>query len=129
LDQAQRHQNKLDKEKNKEEAIHSLYDNMEKLVFELFPSEKIQTRGRQIRIGRKGALAIQMSGSKVGQWIDHSEDDAKGHPLQLIQHKLGLSYPDSIKWAEEFIGRGASIEAPRALNKAGSYKEEVRDAW
>jgi 5S rRNA maturation endonuclease (ribonuclease M5) len=129
LDQAQRHQNKLDKEKNKEEAIHSLYDNMEKLVFELFPSEKIQTRGRQIRIGRKGALAIQMSGSKVGQWKDYSEDDAKGHPLQLIQHKLGLSYPDSIKWAEEFIGRSPSIEAPRALNKAGSYKEEVRDAW
>ena len=49
--------------------------------------------GGQWRYGRKGSLAVHVSGSRAGQWYSF-EDDEGGGVLALIEFRAGLS-PDA----------------------------------
>ena len=69
----------------------------------LGPPNKSVSNRRQWRWGRKGSLALDISGPRRGLWINR-EDGRGGRPLRLIQHARKCSFDDAVAWAASFVG-------------------------
>jgi putative DNA primase/helicase len=65
---------------------------------------------RELRFGRRGSLAVAISGSKVGVWHDH-EVGVGGDLLALILRERGGRLRDAVEFAEQFVGQ-VPREAP-----------------
>lgn len=78
------------------------------------PSSKT---GLEWRWGRKGSLAIIVSGPKAGMWFDHEAGDGS-HFADLVGRKLGMARSDVNDWIADRIGV-ADRHQP-AARRAGS---------
>ena len=59
------------------------------------PNRRMSNR-RELRFGRKGSLAVAISGPKAGSWCDH-ETNKGGGPLDLIMVARECSFRDAFR--------------------------------
>lgn len=89
-----------------------LKNNLEGLLYSLFPEGPSRKDSKSVRFGSKGSLAVTVQGSKMGSFFDHERKEGGG-PLQLIQRTLNLSSADAKKWALNFLN-APQVELPSA---------------
>jgi putative DNA primase/helicase len=73
------------------------------------PNRKLSTN-RQLRFGRKGSLALAITGPKNGSWYDY-ENDVGGDLVDLIRREHGGSFRASVEYAQRFIGHERTLQA------------------
>lgn len=66
---------------------------------------------REIRFGRKGAIAVELAPPKRGLWHDHSADEG-GDLLALIQRENRLDFPGALAWARTWLGDPERVAVP-----------------
>jgi putative DNA primase/helicase len=69
------------------------------------PNRDLSTRV-QLRFGRNGSVAVELGGSKRGQWYDH-ENKLGGGALDLVSRCTGLSGRAAAEWAATELGIAA----------------------
>jgi len=80
----------------------ALTTHTEVLAQELL-GQPVQRSGHEWRYGRRGSLALQVGGSRRGQWYSH-ETEHGGGPLGLIAWVQGTSVDDAESWARQWLG-------------------------
>ena len=90
----------------------ALKENLESLLFKLFPEGPSRRERNSLRFGSKGSLVVKCSGEKTGSFFDH-ENQVGGGPLNLIQKTLNLSKSESKEWAKEFLGESNNHSIPQ----------------
>ncbi|MFT8246591.1 toprim domain-containing protein [Roseomonas sp. BN140053] len=94
------------------------------------PSSK---SGSEWRWGRKGSMAVSVSGAKRGLWHDH-ESGQGGDMLALIRRERSGDFSATVAWARGFLGMGEAPEwAPherkaKPQDRAKQAAAEAEDA-
>ncbi|MDD3182189.1 MAG: toprim domain-containing protein [Alphaproteobacteria bacterium] len=101
------------------DIVARLNTRMDELAVRLLgrPNDALST-ANQLRYGRKGSLAVEIDGEKVGTWFDH-EEGVGGDALSLIKKQCGLHNGAALDWAREWLG----LTAP----KKGENHVETRE--
>ncbi|WP_431283160.1 DUF7146 domain-containing protein [Humitalea sp. 24SJ18S-53] len=88
-----------------------LADRMPMLAHDLFgkPDDR---DGNTWRYGRKGSLAVVVTGPKRGGWFDHEAGEG-GDALALIGRQRGMRPRDAWEWAMAWLGIGQATGTPR----------------
>ncbi len=89
------------------------------------PNRDLSTRA-QLRFGRNGSMAVELEGSKRGQWYDH-ENKLGGGVLDLVSHCTGLSGHATAAWAATEFGIAAeqpSRPKHRRIVATYDYRDE-----
>jgi hypothetical protein len=77
------------------------------------------------RFGRKGALAVSIEPPHI--WFDHSEGQ-DGDLIDLIRAECGLTFPQALAWAAEFIARTEpDTDVERRIADLERAEEEKRE--
>ena len=66
------------------------------------PNRSLSSK-HELRFGRKGSLAVTLSGDHAGLWFDH-ENCEGGDLLALIMRHYGVSFPEARKLAADLTG-------------------------
>lgn len=66
------------------------------------PNLKLSNR-KQWRYGRRGSLAVKLSGKDAGLWFDH-ELQQGGDGLALIMRERGVGFPEALEIAKKCVG-------------------------
>src|SRR5437879_4784127 len=92
------------------------------------------SNGHQLRWGKKGSMALDITGDKAGMWFDH-EAQAGGDLLELIKRERGGDFPSVLAIAAELVGvnptrsNGAKYNsAPKSDTYIASTPIEARAA-
>jgi putative DNA primase/helicase len=100
------------------------------LAVELLGQPSSKT-GHEWRWGRKGSLAVIISGPKAGMWFDHEAGDGS-HFSDLVGRELGMPRSDANSWIADRIGMAqnlrtrhqhARVQAVPANSPAAPQKE------
>ena len=83
--------------------------------------------GQEWRWGRKGSLAVVVTGDRAGMWFDH-EEGRGGWFSDLVGRDLGMAHEDATDWIADRIGMGArhqpaerrATPRARAANEPGA---------
>lgn len=79
------------------------------------PNEKLSS-SKEWRYGSKGSLVVGLTGNRRGIWKNFETGEA-GHLINLLQKELGLSFPETLKYASDRFG---SFQNHFSLSKASS---------
>jgi Ti-type conjugative transfer relaxase TraA len=101
-----------------------LQDNLEPLLYRLFPSGPTRKDRTSFRFGAKGSLCVKVAGEKAGQYFDFERQEG-GNAIKLIQRELGLGRLEAQQWAKDFLGVSKDVKAPKSFQRVseGSLKE------
>lgn len=80
---------------------HKLRESVLALVGVLFPEKIIISKDHEIRIGRKGSLAINI---RSGVWYDHESGEG-GDMFDLIMHAAGCDFKQALVFARSWSGQ------------------------
>lgn len=112
----------------------ALADRAEALVIVLAAGRPVQKFKGQLRIGNRGALAVELRQPKLGIWHDH-ETGQGGDALDLVQHLMGGTKGDALRWARRWLNMPETIAQPvtqpiaePAAPKSDAWKQIWRDA-
>ena len=112
-DKSHKHEQDIERASAKSLNIDAaLKENLESLLFKLFPEGPSRRERNSLRFGSKGSLVVKCSGEKTGSFFDH-ENQVGGGPLNLIQKTLNLSKSESREWAKEFLGESNHHSIPQ----------------
>jgi hypothetical protein len=82
---------------------------------------------RELRFGRKGSVAVAISGPKAGLWHDH-ELGIGGDMFDLIQHTRGCDFLGALRYAQDFIGSTPIRPAPAPWSRpAAATDDSIRN--
>ena len=104
-----------------------LRDNIEPLLFSLFPEGPSRKERGSFRFGEKGSLSVVCAGEKTGQFYDF-ENQEGGGVFKLIQRELGLGGIEAREWAKGFLGIAREIKVPKIYMKTSSSEHKERDS-
>ncbi len=124
FDYAGRHERSL---QPKESIETQLRDNLDGLLYRLFPEGPQRKDSRGFRFGNKGSLSVICVGEKAGCFYDH-ENKEGGSLLQLIQKKEGLNREEAIGWANSFL-KGHSTGQVPAQFSTQSFVAPKEQSW
>ena len=118
-DQASRHVAFLEKrdQQQKPNLEDQLKENIQSLLYRLFPEGPTGRDRTHLRFGSKGSLSVVCAGNKIGQFYDF-ENQQGGGVFKLIQKELGLGPAESKEWAQKFVGGAPDIKVPKAFSKS-----------
>ena len=107
----------------------ALTDRLEDLAVHLLGHPN-NPRSHDWRWGEKGGRSLivrSRGGKRRGLWAAWDGDGKGGSPLDMIAEVLGISLPEAIRWARDFLGfaPGASPPKPSAAKLA---EREARSA-
>lgn len=77
---------------------------------------------REIRWGSKGSKSLALAGKHRGTWRNW-EAGCGGSLLKLIEIELGLSFPEAIRWAHDWLGE--SLDGPAPVIRTKPTPEHV----
>jgi len=103
-----------------------LRENLEPLLYKLFPEGPSSRDSRGFRFGAKGSFAVICKGDKSGCFYDF-EKSRGGNIFQLIQAKLGLNELEAKEWANKFLNNPAESYFPRQYSIDGFNKSETNE--
>ena len=75
-------------------------DLLEPVALELLGEPSRRTTSGEWRYGRKGSLAVHVSGDRAGTWRDH-EAAAGGGVLDLLEHVEGIDPAEALDWLRQ----------------------------
>jgi len=122
MEQASKHQKSLEREPKvpSHDIQDKLKENIEPLLYRLFPDGPIRKDRNSFRFGAKGSLSIKVSGDKAGQFFDFERQEGGGL-LKLIQRELGLGRLEAQEWAKEFVGVSHDHPVPKSFQRAAAH--------
>ncbi|HNA62825.1 MAG TPA: hypothetical protein PKW79_07090, partial [Rhabdochlamydiaceae bacterium] len=127
-EQAQRHELFLTKqEKSKLNLEEHLKENLETLLYRLYPEGPNGRDRTSFRFGNKGSLSVVHSGNKAGQFFDFERKEGGGL-VRLIQRELGLGKVEAKVWAHDFLGTAADISVPTTFSRL-HQPTKLEDVW
>ena len=92
------------------------------------PNRSLSSK-HELRFGRKGSLAVTLSGDHAGLWFDH-ENCEGGDLLALIMRHYGVSFPEARKLAADLTGVDFSLhplhEPIKHPHRSSSQSDAVR---
>jgi len=104
-----------------------LTENMEALLYKLFPEGPQRRDSRGFRFGSKGSLAVTCAGEKMGLYYNHETKEG-GNLLGLIERKMGLNRSDALSWAKGFLEESKCATIPSHFSIA-SFKATKDENW
>jgi putative DNA primase/helicase len=81
----------------------------------------------QLRFGRNGSIAVELLGSKRGQWYDH-EQKVGGRVLDLVRRQTGLGRDEALAWIAAEFGLAVERQSPRPSRRIVAtydYRDET----
>jgi hypothetical protein len=70
------------------------------------PNQTLSTK-TELRFGSHGSLKVDVAGPNRGRVTDFEDGPGKAEtPLQFITRTLHLSFPEAVRWAGHWLGRG-----------------------
>jgi hypothetical protein len=84
----------------------------------------------ELRFGRKGSLAVVIAGEDIGRITDFEADGKGMPPLKFIQRERGLTFPETLRWARDWLERNAAPDpepppaSPAAANVHGGDSKQ-----
>lgn len=103
-----------------------LKENLEPLLYKLFPEGPSGRDSRGFRFGAKGSTTVACKGDKIGCYYDF-ENQKGGNLFQLIQTKLGLNESEAKEWANNFLNNPKPTYFPKQYAMAGFNKAEAQE--
>jgi phage/plasmid primase-like uncharacterized protein len=102
-----------------------LEDRLEELLAMICkgPSER---RGREMRFGRRGSLALEVAGADRGRWFDF-ETGTGGDVLALIRHRRRCDFQAALAFAKSFLGLPVTGTVPPLTRAAIQRRDEAKD--
>ncbi len=111
-EQAERHEHLINRQEARSIDLDAkLKENLEPLLYRLFPEGPTRKARGEWRFGSKGSLVVACQGEKLGSYYSFSEGEGGG-PLKLIQMALGLDAKEARDWAKDFVGEAKEIVVP-----------------
>lgn len=104
-----------------------LKENLEILLYRLFPDGPTRRDSRGFRFGNNGSLAVTCLGEKKGCYYNH-ENREGGGILNLIEKKMGLNKSEALEWACHFLNEPREKSIPSHFSTAKFYKTK-EDKW
>lgn len=93
---------------------------------------KVLSNQRVVRFGRKGGLAVDITGPKKGRIVDFNDGGNKGQsPLQFIQSEISGTVAEAVQWARAWLGIEGERPEPRVRQedpKPSSAEDEREEA-
>lgn len=127
-EQAHRYESFLDRnDQTKPQLEEQLKDNLEKLLYHLFPEGPQRCDRNSFRFGSKGSLSVVHAGPKAGRFYDFEQGEG-GSLLKLIQREAGLGGAEAKKWARDFLGVVSDLSIPQVYAKS-NFMEKSEDFW
>ncbi len=105
---------------------------LEKRLVELFskvlgePNKRL-SNARTMRWGNKGSIALALSGSKFGQWVDR-ESGKGGDAFRLIEIYDGCNFSGAMGYARRFLGLPDAGKAQKVNPAQASKLQKEREA-
>lgn len=99
----------------------ALAPHAEQIAEHLTGTKPTSRSGREIRFGKKGSLAIVISGAERGSFFDHQAGEG-GDGLGLVARLRRSSIADAAAWARAFLGIDGTTP-PRPAPKAAPAKQ------
>ena len=125
-DRASRHEKFLrrDEWKTSKSIEDKLSENIESLLFKLFPEGPTNRNRNGLRFGSKGSLSVVVQGDKVGSYYDFEKGEGGGL-CKLIQNTLAVDEKSALEWARGFLNEPAANSIPKSFSKINQniYKE------
>jgi putative DNA primase/helicase len=109
------------------EVSQALADRISDLVRTLADGRPITQARASIRIGNRGALAIETRRPSVGIWCDH-EAGCGGDALDLVRHLRGGTIRDALEWSNAWLGTPSRHEPP-AVETCRRRQVSKSDFW
>ncbi len=132
-EQAQRYEAFL--VKHDKSTKHSLEDqlkeNIETLLYKLYPEGPTSRDRTHFRFGSKGSMSVAHTGSKVGQFYDF-EQQIGGGLLKLIQRERGVGAAEARIWAKSFLDQPSEVSIPASFARSAtnsSKDSQGEDIW
>src|SRR3546814_19487510 len=89
---------------NAETVAEKLKESVKELSMDLLGSPNQQmSNNNQLRFGKSGKIAVNLTGSKAGTWYDFGSGEG-GNLLKLIQRERNLEFKDALQYGVEFAG-------------------------
>ena len=128
-EQAERHERLMNRKKLASIDLEAkLKDNLDPLLYRLFPEGPTRKSRGEWRFGSKGSLVVTCQGEKLGSYYSFAEEKGGG-PLQLIQMTFGLDAKQARDWAKEFVGGAKDIVVPQPSFKIRASQIEAESQW
>jgi 5S rRNA maturation endonuclease (ribonuclease M5) len=120
--------NTADQEARTQRLRDALARRAEDLVRELFPLARIQ-RG-EARVGSIGgevgeSLAIQLTGERAGQWIDHASPEDHGDLIALWERLEGRTFPEAQDDLERWCGLSSAPAFTSRVRKVAEARHQL----
>ena len=122
---AERHQKQIDRQEGLKthDLEDKLKEDVETLLFRLFPDGPTRRTRTQLSFHGKGSLAVCVQGERAGSFYDF-ENKEGGGLLHLIKRELQLDHREAKSWAREFLGEAREMEVPKSfIRSPGKFLE------
>src|SRR3546814_1432163 len=80
------------------------------------------SNNNQLRFGKSGKIAVNLTGSKAGTWYDFGSGEG-GNLLKLIQRERNLEFKDAIQYGAEFVGLAPELKYDNLKNLKNSQSD------
>lgn len=104
-----------------------LKENLDSLLYRLYPDGPTGRNRTSFRFGSKGSLSVAHSGPKAGQFYDF-EQQVGGGLLKLIQREMGLGQGEARTWAQHFLSEPSDVSIP-SFFKRSMKESKAEDVW
>lgn len=127
IEQSNRYETLLRRKENNLLSLEdSLKNNIEGLLYRLFPEGPSKKSRNSLRFGSKGSLVVSCEGDKKGSYFNF-ENGTGGGPLRLIQETLNFNFEDVKVWASSFLGESNNKFIPSTFKTSQKYSNT--DNW
>ena len=109
----------------KKEIEQKLNDNIDVLLYRLFPDGPTRKECSRLRFGRKGSLCVTVSGSKQGTYFNF-EEDRGGGLIELISERNNLTRQEAFDWAKDFLKISETIKVPKSY-QIHHLRQEIKE--
>jgi Ti-type conjugative transfer relaxase TraA len=105
----------------KESIESQLNENLEGLLYKLFPEGPQRRDSRGFRFGCKGSVFVSCVGQEKGCYYDHERKEGGGL-IKLIENKEKLNRTEAIAWASDFLKNSSGQAVPSHFSTAKFVK-------
>jgi hypothetical protein len=89
---------------------------------------KALSSNRQLRFGKKGSIAVELSGQKRGLWCDYENDSQGGDPYKAVMREKGVDFVGAVEYGAWWLSLDPEKIQPRQERRASAKVERINQA-